>query len=146
MEYRVSAAAGAPPAQVFRSFIDVERWPELSPSTRSIRRLDSGPIRVGSAAIVRQPGLPAARWRVTELEPDRSFVWETKGPGYTTVGDHRVTPDSDGPGSTITITLRVHGPLAPVIDALMGRLARRHVDQELVGFRAAADAAAPSAG
>jgi len=143
MEYRVTAITGAPPAQVYRLFTDVQRWPELTKSIRSVRRLDQGPIRVGSEAVVRQPGLPQARWRVTELEPDRSFVWETKNGGVTTVGDHRVEPD--GPVSKITITLRTHGPLAGVIDLLMGRLARRHVDLELEGFRSAADTAAPPA-
>ncbi len=78
------------------------------------------------------------------MEPDRSFVWETRGGGVTTVGDHRVEPD--GAGSKITITLRTHGPLTGVIDLLMGRLARSHVDMELEGFRAAADSDAPPAG
>lgn len=143
MEYRVTATAGAPPAQVYRLFIDVERWPELTPSTRSVHRLDSGPIRVGSEAIVRQPRLPQARWRVTEVEPDRSFVWETRGGGVTTVGDHRVEPD--GSGSRITLTLRTHGPLAGLTDLIVGGLARRYVAMELEGFRAAADTAAPPA-
>ena len=104
MEYRVTATAGAPPAQVYRLFIDVERWPELTQSMRSVRRLDDGPIRVGSEATVRQPRLPSARWRVTEMEPDRRFAWETSAGGVTTVGDHLVEPD--GTGSRITLTLR----------------------------------------
>jgi uncharacterized membrane protein len=141
MEHRVSATVGAPPAAVYRLFIDVERWPQLSPSTRAVRRLDSGPIRVGSEAILKQPRLPPARWRVTELSPDRAFVWETRGGGVTTVGDHRVEPD--GSGSKITIILRTHGPLAGVVDLLVRGIARRHVAMELEGFRAAADAAAP---
>jgi uncharacterized membrane protein len=141
MEYRITATAGAPPAQVYRLFIDVERWPELTQSMRSVRRPDSGPIRVGSEATVRQPRLPTARWRVTELEPDRSFVWETRSGGVTTVADHRVEPD--GLGSKITLTLRTHGPLAAVVDLLMGGVARRYASMELEGFRAAADAAPP---
>jgi len=141
MDHRVSATVGAPPAVVYRLFTDIERWPELSESTRSVRRLDSGPLRVGSEAILKQPRLPSARWRVTELEPDRAFVWETRNGGVTTVGDHRVEPD--GPGSKITIILRTHGPLAGVVDVLMAGLARRHVAMELEGFRSAADAAAP---
>jgi uncharacterized membrane protein len=143
MEHRVSATVGASPAAVYQLFIDIERWPELSDSTRSVRRLDTGPLRVGSEAILKQPGLPSARWRVTELDPDRAFVWETKNGGVTTIGDHRVEPD--GAGSTITITLRTRGPLAPVVDLLVAGAARRHVAMELEGFRAAADAAAPPA-
>ena len=87
MEYRVTATAGAPPAQVYRLFIDVERWPELTQSMRSVRRLDDGPIRVGSEAMVSQPRLPSSRWRVTELEPDRRFTWETRSGGVTSVGE-----------------------------------------------------------
>jgi len=143
MELRVSATVSAPPATVYALFIDIERWPEISESTRSVRRLDSGPIQVGSEAILKQPGLPSARWRVTSLEPDRAFVWQTRGGGVTTVGDHRVEPD--GPGSTITIILRTHGPLAWLVDPLVTKVARRHVAAELEGFRAAADAAAPPA-
>ena len=143
MEHRVSATVGAPPAAVYQLFIDIERWPDLSPSTRSVRRLDSGPLRVGTVAIVKQPRLPSARWRVTELEPDRSFVWETRAGGVTTVGDHRVEPD--GSGSKITITLRTHGPLAGVVDLLVSGVARRHVAMELEGFRSAAERAAPPA-
>jgi uncharacterized membrane protein len=144
MEYRVTATAGAPPAQVYRLFIDVERWPELTQSMRSVRRLlDAGPIRVGSEAVVRQPRLPSARWRVTELEPDRRFTWETRAGGVTTVGDHLVEPD--GPGSTITLTLRMNGPLSGVMGLLLGGIARRHAAMELEGFRSAADTAAPLA-
>jgi uncharacterized membrane protein len=141
MEHRVSATVGAPPAVVYQLFTDIERWPELSESTRSVRRLDSGPLRVGSEAILKQPRLPSARWRVTELEPDRAFVWETRNGGVTTVGEHRVEPD--GPGSKITIMLRTHGPLAGVLDMLVAGLARRHVAMELEGFRSAAAAATP---
>ena len=142
MELRVTATVSAPPAAVYRLFIDVQRWPQLSPSTRSVRRLDSGPIQVGSEAIVKQPRLPSARWRVTELEPDRAFVWETSSGGVTTVGDHRVEPD--GSGSKITIILRTHGPLAALVDPLVRGVARRHVAMELEGFRAAAAAAPPA--
>ena len=137
MEYHVTATAGAPPAQVYRLFIDVERWPELTQSIRSVRRLDSGPIRVGSEAIVKQPGLPQARWRVTEMDPDRSFTWETKNGGVTTVGDHRVEPD--GPGSKITITLRLHGPLARLVYPFTARLSRRYLSMEIEGFRRTAE-------
>ena len=139
MEYRVTANVGAPPAAVWRLFTDLERWPELSPSTSEVRRLDDGPLQVGSEAMVKQPGLPRARWRVTGMAPDRIFPWQTSAGGVTTVGDHRVEPTATG--STITLTLYIRGPLAGLAALLFGRRAKRSVSMELEGFRAAADAA-----
>jgi uncharacterized membrane protein len=139
MEYRVTATADAPADEVYRLFIDVERWPEMTASIREVRRLDSGPIRVGSEAIVRQPRLPPARWRVTELEPGRTFTWETTAAGVTTVGEHVV--EQDGQRAVITLTLRMHGPLAWLATALWGGLARKHVSMELEGFRRTAESA-----
>jgi hypothetical protein len=77
VEHRVTAIAEASAEEVWRLFVDVERWPEMTRSMREVRRVDSGTLRVGSEAIVRQPRLPRARWRVTALEPGRSFTWET---------------------------------------------------------------------
>jgi uncharacterized membrane protein len=127
---------------VYRLFIDVERWPELTQSMRSVRRLDDGPIRVGSEATVSQPRLPSARWRVTELEPDRRFTWQTSAGGVTTVGDHLVEPD--GAGSRITLVVSLRGPLSGVMGLLMGGIARRYAGMELEGFRVAADAEGPA--
>jgi hypothetical protein len=133
MEFRVTETADVSPSQVWRSFVDVEHWPELTPSMREVRRVDSGPLRVGSEAIIKQPGMARTRWRVTELEPDRSFAWETHVGGVTAVGGHLVEPA--GPGSTITLTLSQSGPLAGIVGVLMGRLIRRNLALELEGFR-----------
>jgi uncharacterized membrane protein len=141
MKHQVTATVGAPPAEVWRLFADVERWPEMTRSMREVRRMDTGPLRVGSEAIVKQPGLPRARWRVTEIEPDRSFTWETSAGGVTTAGGHLVEPN--GRGSKITLTLCQHGPLAGVAGLLLGRRARRYVSMELEGFRAASESASP---
>lgn len=144
MEHRVTAIAGAPAEEVWRLFIDLERWPEMTRSMREVRRVDSGTLRVGSEAIVRQPRLPRTRWRVTELEPGHSFTWETTSPGVTTAGVHLV--EADGQRAVITLTLRQHGPLARLTDAVTGRLAQTYLSMELEGFRLEAESARDASG
>lgn len=137
MEHQVSIPANTSPEDVWRLFVDMERWPEMTKSMREVRRLDSGPLRVGSEAIVRQPGLPRTRWRVTELQPGHSFTWESAAGGVTTASSHIV--EADDQGAMITLTLSQHGPLAGVMGALVGRRARRYVSMEAEGFRRAAE-------
>ena len=137
MEHRVTTAVNAPPEQVWPLFVDVERWPEMTKSVREVRRVDSGPLRVGSEAIIKQPRLARARWRVTELEPGHSFTWETTTGAVTTVGGHIVDPD--GQGSKITLTIHLHGPFARLAYAFLGRLSRRYLLMEMEGFRRTAE-------
>jgi uncharacterized membrane protein len=139
MGYEVTGSVEAPADAVWKLFIDVERWPELTTSISEARRTDSGPLRVGSEAVIKQPGLPEARWRVTELDEGRSFSWETKAGLVTAVGGHQVT--ADGPAAVITLTLTQRGPLAGLVQALTGRLARKNLALELEGFRRGAASA-----
>jgi hypothetical protein len=57
----------------------------------------------------------------------------------TTAGDHLV--EADGQRAVITLTLRQHGPLARLTDAVTGRLARTYLSMELEGFRRGAESA-----
>ena len=139
MEHHVTTAADASPEEVWALFVDVERWPEMTKSISAARRVDEGPLHVGSEAIIEQPRLPKACWQVTALEPGRSFTWETSAWGLTTVGGHLV--DADGRGSRITLTLRMHGPLARLLYAITSRLSRRYLSMEMEGFRRTAESA-----
>lgn len=130
----------AAPEEIWRLYVDVEHWPDMSESTREVRRLDSGPFQLGSEAMVSQPGLPPTRWRVTDFDPGRSFTWETANTGLaTSVGWHTV--EANGAGSVITIGLRVRGPLGAVTGALFGRRIQRSITMEMEGFRRTAEAA-----
>jgi len=138
-ERRITIAVNAPAEEVWSLFTDVERWPTMIESYESVRRLDSGPLRVGSEAIIKQPRLPRARWKVTQLQSGCSFVWETASPGITTAGGHLVEPH--GQGAMVTLTLRQHGPLARLAQALLGRRTRRYLSMEMEGFRRTAESA-----
>jgi uncharacterized membrane protein len=138
MEHHVTAVVAAPPEAVWNLFIDVERWPRMTESISRVRRVDGGPLRVGSEAVVEQPRLPRARWRVTQMEPGRSFTWETTAPGVTTVGGHVV--EAGPQGSVVTLTLQVRGALARPVYALVRGRSRRYLSMEAEGFRRAAEA------
>ena len=138
-EQKQEVAAGAD--AVWRVIQDVERWPEWTPTMRSVKwtNTNSAPLAVGSEARVHQPGLAPATWRVTAVEPGRSFVWESTVLGVTTVAEHEVLPA--GSGSTLVLRLRQRGALAGVVGALYGRKTRRYLSQEANGLGLAAEAA-----
>ncbi len=137
MERLIKTQVDAPTDDVWRLFVDVERWPELTKSVSEVSRVDSGPLRVGSEALIKQPGLARVRWKVTELDPGRSFTWETAAVGVASVGEHLVEPGEGG--STITLSLRQTGPLARLVGWLLGSRINRYLSMELEGFRRGAE-------
>lgn len=135
MHHRVSRSAAAEIDAVWSVMSAVERWPEWTRSMRSVQ-LD-GPLAVGAIATVRQPRLPVARWTVTEVDPGRSFAWESLVTGLHTVARHEVT---SAPGGTTQITLSIDqtGPLAGPMRLLIGGLTKRYMAMEAEGLAAAA--------
>lgn len=118
----------APPARVFAVLCDVERWPEWTPTMTRVRRLETGPLTVGSSAEVQQPKLRAARWQVTEVEQSRNFTWSTRSPGLRMKAGHRVEPN--GSGSRVALSFEISGFLAPLVSRLYGDLIDEYVATE----------------
>src|SRR3954452_4967838 len=96
----------SPPERVWNVMSDVERWHEWTPSITSIRRLDSGVLRVGSRVVIRQARFPPAWWKVVILEPGRSFTWVSTAPGMRVIAHHGVESRADG-GSRATLSLEL---------------------------------------
>jgi uncharacterized protein YndB with AHSA1/START domain len=139
MDYRRTVQVATDPATLWDGLVDVEAWPKWTASMQRVERLDAGDLHVGSAARVKQPGFLPSTWRVTELEPGRSFTWQSSSPGITTRGEHLIA--NDGATTTLTLTLHQRGPLASLVGLLAGRRSRRYVDMEAEGLRRAAEAA-----
>lgn len=140
MEFESVTDVAASPAVLWATLVDVERWPDLIESMREVRWLDESSLAVGHRARILQPGLPAATWQVTEVEPGRSFTWRTESPGTTTVGRHAVVGAGDG-ASRLTLGLEVTGPVGGIYARLGGGRIRRYLGMESDGLRRAAEAA-----
>jgi uncharacterized membrane protein len=131
--FRSTVDIDRPPEVVFDVYARVEEWPGWTASIRQVRRLDPGPLAVGSRTEVRQPRLPVAVWTVTELVPGEVFSWESSAPGLRSVGRHRVHPRPGG--CTAVAEIEHSGPLAPLLVLLTRRLTARYLRLECEGLR-----------
>jgi hypothetical protein len=130
---RATARSAATPDRLWSLASDVERWGDRLPTVDSVRPLGSGPTGVGSKFEVRQPGLPKAVWEVTYWpEQGRSFTWVSASPGIRSRAVHSVQDDGDG--SRLDLSLEWSGPLARVLELLIGRKARGMVETEAETF------------
>jgi uncharacterized membrane protein len=129
----------ASPDRVWALTVDVERWPELTPTMISVERLDSGPIALGSQARVRQPRQRPAVWTVTALESGRVFRWETTVGTVRMAGAHEITPIDGGCRNQLSVHLSGFG--ARALQALLGRAIATAIATENAGFKRAAEEA-----
>ena len=141
MKYETSTTSPAEPARPWAVLSDVEKWTEWIEVYEEVTRRETGPLAVGDHAHVKQRGLAAGDWIVTEVDEGRAFTWESRQPGVRLVGWHAVKPEPGG-GSRLDLGFEMGGPLSGLIGALMARKVRRYVDLE--GVRLTAVAAEPS--
>ncbi len=140
MEYRKSLTVAAEPGRVWEVLSDLERWPQRIPTYQELRRLDGGDLRVGSRAHVKQKGLAAGEWEVSELVEGENFTWTSRQPGVRLVARHLVTRESDAT-SRLTLELEQSGWLSGAVSLLLGRKVREYVDLEAEALKGAAEAA-----
>ena len=140
MRFDIEIETAASPGSVWAVLVDVERWPEWMSSYTSVQRLSQGPLTVGSEARVRQPGLSAATYTVTELVPGVEFTWSSTAAGVRTTGRHVVHTRPDD-RAALTLSIEQSGILAGPVGLLLGPKIRRFLAIESEGLRAAAEAA-----
>ncbi|MDT0381559.1 SRPBCC family protein [Streptomyces sp. DSM 42041] len=141
---RVTTQVGidAPPERVWEVLTAVGDWPDFVPTVDRLTVETPGPLGHGSRARIKQPGMPALRWRVTAFEAGASFAWTARGGGVTTTGGHRVAPRPGG-GSLLELSIDQRGPLAPLVRAVFGARTRRYVETEARSVKARAEATPP---
>jgi hypothetical protein len=128
----------APPDVVWALTLDVESWPDHTPTMTSVERLDGGPITIGSRARVAQPGQRARVWTVDELVDGSTFAWSARAMGSTMRGRHVIVPGPTGCRNTLTV--EIEGPTARVLGCLVRRPIATAISKENEGFKTAAEA------
>ena len=93
----------APPEVVWAVTVDVEQWPEGTPTVKSAKRLEGGAFGLGSRALLKQPAQPEAVWTVVEFVEGERFAWESRRQGIRFVGSHLVRPDGNGTLSRLQV-------------------------------------------
>lgn len=134
MDFQIAVEIAAPPDVVWSVMEDAERWHEWTPSVRSIRLLDPRPLRIGSRAVIRQPKFPPALWKITAIDPGRSFEWTSVAPGVRVVARHGVAPIAAG--TRATLSLQYSGLFGSLIARLTKGITERYLDMEAKGLKA----------
>lgn len=117
----------------------VERWPELSPTTMtSVERLDTGPLRAGSTARIRQPAQRPTAWTVTDVTAPTSFSWSTKVGPVTMTAVHSLEPTATGCRNTLAVETKGLG--SGLLGLVAGRKIRQTIETENLCFKRAAEA------
>jgi hypothetical protein len=138
MRLTTSIDSTADLASTWTALVDVTSWPQWTTSITAVRRLDDGPLRVGSRARVKQPGFPWLVWEVSDLREGEEFTWVTSGPGSRTVGRHVVRRNDDG-STHITLELDQTGPLGVLVGVLIAGKTKRFLGLEAAGLKAAGE-------
>jgi uncharacterized protein YndB with AHSA1/START domain len=133
-EFNMTTDIAAPPERVWEVMSDTDRWHEWTPSVTSVKRLGGGPFVVGSRAVIRQPRFPPALWKITAIEPGRSFTWISVAPGLRVVGQHRVEPTISG--SRATLSLSLQGIFGGLFGRMTQDITRRYLAFEANGLKA----------
>ena len=137
-DFAIAVDISAPPDRVWAIMSDIARWPEWTPTVTRVELLDPGPPAVGNRARIRQPRLPQAIWRITAIDPGRSFTWVTRSPGVEVTARHSVEPS--GTGSRAHLALHFGGLLGPLVARITRGLNLRYLGLEAEGLRARSEA------
>lgn len=134
MRHDIELTIHAAIESVWAVVADVARWSEWSPTIDDVRLLDDGAFTVGSQARVKQPKMRPLVWRVSDLDPGRSFSWTASGIGFTITAGHFVhAPDATT--TRVRLTIEMKGPGGRVLGLLVGPRIRHYVDLEAASLK-----------
>jgi uncharacterized protein YndB with AHSA1/START domain len=134
VSFETTIEIDAPIEEVWRTLVDVGRWPEWTASITQVEQLQGDGVAPGVRVRIKQPRMPARVWEITDVEPGESFTWQSARGGVTTVASH-VLSTTGADRVAVTLGVRHFGPLAPVAGLLTSRTTRRYVQMEADGLK-----------
>lgn len=123
----------ASPDVVWAVTVDIERWPEWTPTVTSARVVGDRALGADSVARLKQPMQPLSEWRVTEFRAGERFAWETQRIGLHMIASHAMTPD--GAGTRNVLSVDATGPVALVLWPVLRWAMRRALRAENRGLK-----------
>ena len=132
-DFAIKVDIAATPGRVWEVMSDGERWVEWTPSVTSVVIHDK-PLRVGSRASIEQPKLPPAKFKVTALDPGKSFTWASGLPGIVYChAHHSVEPAPLG--ARARLALHFSGILGGIMAGRMADLINEYLAMEAAGLK-----------
>ncbi len=125
----------APLQLVWDVFTDVENWPGWTASVTSLAGLEGSSLAVGRRFAIRQPGMAKLVWKVTELDPGRSWTWIQRSPGVRVTARHEVIARPGG-RTLVRQQLDQRGALGALLGRLMVKKTKRFLQLEAQGLKA----------
>ena len=136
-EFAHTVTTGAAPDRVWALWTDVAGWPAWDPELRAAEL--SGPFAVGAEGLLTPAAGPRGRFRVTALDPGRSYTIETALP----LGALRVRRSWVAEGGAVAFTHAVsfHGAGGRVLSRRLGPRFRRALPDVMRRLAALAESA-----
>ena len=127
----------ARPEIVWQFLVDVEHWPDWTPTVLEIKSLSNNGMTVGARYRVVQPRLRPAVYEVTEYVPNQVFTWVQRLPGGGMIGGHRLSP-RDG-ATEVELSFASKGLVANIVGQMFSRLISDYVATEAKSLKGRCD-------
>jgi hypothetical protein len=125
--FECDATFDAEPAEVWKVWTDVSRWPEWDVS-KEIAHLD-GPFQPGTSGWAKQRGNLGGSFMITRVDEPRRWVTECPMPMGKVVFEHLLEP-ADGGRVRVVKRVEVHGTFGSLLRLIAPRM-RREITESL---------------
>ena len=123
----------ASPEKVWETTLDVENWPNWTPTVEHIRKVSDEALVLGSEVWIKQPGQAESLWIVTSLDYGSSFSWTSTRQGMEFTGSHQILKEGDQ--SINILTLEAHGWAVRLFGFLLKPLFSKALKDENEGLK-----------